>query len=93
MNERKSFTVCRVGDDRRAVDRVVDRWQVTGKDGKPNKRDMACYEKKSIGLRESNFIVDERREVSDSVNVVNGFDTVLLMTMQKRSSSWSLVDR
>ena len=53
MNERKSFTVCRVGDDRRAVDRVVDRWQVTCKDGKTNRRDMSCYEKKSIGLRES----------------------------------------
>ena len=39
MHEWKSFTVYRVGDDRRAVDRVVNRGQVTGKDGKTNRSD------------------------------------------------------
>ena len=48
--------------------------------------------KEALGMRKNNVIFDERREVSDSVDVANGAKMVLLMTTQKWSSSWNLVD-
>ena len=37
-------------------------------------------------------MLDERRDLSGAVDISTGAETVLLLTMQKRSSSWISVD-